>query len=91
MIPVGLGSGSGGRLGATHIFRVVRASRTTERAWRSAEVLADTVDFEAFRPVLLEGLGYGDGAKGGRPPFEHPSGEGALPLIRRSGYAALAA
>jgi len=34
------------------------------------EVLADTVDFEAFRPVLLAGLGYGDGAKGGRPPFD---------------------
>ncbi len=34
------------------------------------EVLADTVDFEAFRAVLLEGLGYGDGAKGGRPPFD---------------------
>lgn len=34
------------------------------------EVLADTVEFEAFRPVLLEGLGYGDGTKGGRPPFD---------------------
>lgn len=34
------------------------------------EVLDATVDFEHFRPWLLEGLGYGDGAKGGRPPFD---------------------
>ena len=34
------------------------------------EVLEDTVDFEHFRPWLLEGLNYGDGAKGGRPPFD---------------------
>lgn len=34
------------------------------------EVLADAVDFERFRPLLVEGLGYSDGAKGGRPPFD---------------------
>jgi len=34
------------------------------------EVLAATVDFEYFRPWLVEGLGYGDGSKGGRPPFD---------------------
>lgn len=34
------------------------------------EVLADTVDFEHFRPLLTCGLGYSDGAKGGRPPFD---------------------
>jgi transposase, IS5 family len=34
------------------------------------EVLASTVDFEYFRGWLVEGLGYGDGAKGGRPPFD---------------------
>ena len=34
------------------------------------EVLAATVDFEDFRPWLVEGLGFGDGSKGGRPPFE---------------------
>lgn len=32
------------------------------------EVLEATVDFEYFRGWLLEGLGYGDGAKGGRLP-----------------------
>ena len=26
--------------------------------------------FEYFRDWLVEGLGYGDGAKGGRPPFD---------------------
>lgn len=34
------------------------------------EVLQDTVDFEYFRAWLVEGLGYGDGSKGGRPPFD---------------------
>jgi IS5 family transposase len=34
------------------------------------EVLDATVDFEYFRGWLLEGLGYSDGAKGGRPPFD---------------------
>lgn len=34
------------------------------------EVLERTVDFEHFRGWLVEGLGYGDGSKGGRPPFD---------------------
>jgi transposase len=34
------------------------------------EVLQQTVDFEYFRTWLVEGLGYGDGARGGRPPFD---------------------
>ena len=34
------------------------------------EVLEQTIDFEYFRGWLVEGLGYGDGSKGGRPPFE---------------------
>src|SRR5690606_16222054 len=34
------------------------------------EVLEGTVDFEYFRSWLVEGLGYGDGSKGGRPPFD---------------------
>ena len=33
------------------------------------EVL-ETVGFEYFREWLVEGLGYGDGSKGGRPPFD---------------------
>ena len=34
------------------------------------EVLDRTVDFEYFRGWLVEGLGYGDGSNGGRPPFD---------------------
>jgi IS5 family transposase len=34
------------------------------------EVLEATVDFEYFRDWLVEGLGYGDGSNGGRPPFD---------------------
>ncbi|GIX19808.1 MAG: hypothetical protein KatS3mg120_1484 [Erythrobacter sp.] len=34
------------------------------------EVLAGTVEFERFRPLLTKGLGYSDGAKGGRPAFD---------------------
>ena len=34
------------------------------------EVLDATVDFAYFRGWLLEGLGYGDGSQGGRPPFD---------------------
>ena len=34
------------------------------------EVLEATVDFDYFRGWLVEGLGYGDGSKGGRPPFD---------------------
>lgn len=28
------------------------------------------MEFERFRPLLIHGLGYGDGANGGRPPFD---------------------
>ena len=34
------------------------------------EVLERTVDFEYFRSWLVEGLGYNDGSKGGRTPFD---------------------
>jgi hypothetical protein len=34
------------------------------------KVLEARVDFEHFRAWLVEGLGYGDGSKGGRPPFD---------------------
>ena len=34
------------------------------------EVLDATFDFEYFRTWLVEGLGYGDGSKGDRPPFD---------------------
>lgn len=34
------------------------------------EVMARAVDFEAFRPALDAALAYGDGSKGGRPPYD---------------------
>jgi len=34
------------------------------------EVLDGTVDFERFRDLLVDGLGYSNGAKGGHPPFD---------------------
>lgn len=34
------------------------------------EELGQIIDFEAFRPVLVAALAYGDGAKGGRPPYD---------------------
>lgn len=34
------------------------------------EELSRIIDFEAFRPVLVAALVYGDGAKGGRPPYD---------------------
>lgn len=34
------------------------------------KVLQQTVDFEYFRSWQIDCLGYGDGAKGGRPPFD---------------------
>lgn len=50
------------------------------------EVLAATVDFEYFRGVVVEGLGYGDGAKGGRPPFDPVSMFKSLPSALCRGF-----
>jgi len=34
------------------------------------EALERHVDFEVFRPVLVEALGYGERPRGGRPPYD---------------------
>ena len=34
------------------------------------ETMGRVVDFEVFRPVLEKALAYGDGARGGRPPYD---------------------
>ncbi|MDR7260281.1 IS5 family transposase [Sphingomonas sp. BE270] len=34
------------------------------------EALGRIVDFKAFRPTLIAALAYGDGARGGRPPYD---------------------
>jgi hypothetical protein len=57
----------------------------------SLEVLETTVDFEYFRGWLVEGLGYGDGAKGGCPPFDPVSMFKALILASGRNAAAVPA
>lgn len=44
------------------------------------EELGQIMDFDAFRPVLAAALVYGDGAKGGRPPYD-PVGTSINPVI----------
>lgn len=51
-------------------FDVPEHLRRLSEAGDPLEVLAAAIDFEAFRPVLEEALAYGDGAKGGRPPYD---------------------
>ena len=34
------------------------------------ETMSRVVDFEVFRPALEKALRYGDGARGGRPPYD---------------------
>ena len=46
------------------------------------EVLAKVVDFEVFRAPLEAALGYADGSKGGRPPYDAP-GKGEGPTHQR--------
>ena len=36
----------------------------------SLEELSRIIDFEAFRPTLVAALAYGNGAKGGWPPYD---------------------
>ncbi|MEM8622211.1 MAG: hypothetical protein AAGG47_01680 [Pseudomonadota bacterium] len=45
-------------------------SEYLERLSKDGDPLEATVDFEHFQSWLVEGLGYGDGSKGGRPPFD---------------------
>jgi len=44
------------------------------------EDLGGIIDFEAFRPVLVAALDYGDGAKGGRPPYDPVAMRGYLAM-----------
>ena len=48
------------------------------------EELGRIVNFEAFRPILDNALGYSDGTKGGRARARHAPGMAALspPMIR---------
>ena len=51
-------------------FRLTEQLEALSRHGDPLEVLDATVDFGYFRRWLVEGLGYGDGSKGGRPPFD---------------------
>ena len=53
------------------LFGALGASGAAEQTWRPRSRRSKrSVNFESFRAWLVEGLGYGDGAKGGRPPFD---------------------
>ena len=45
------------------------------------EVMDATVDFEYFRGWLVDGLGYSDGFRGGRPPFD-PVSTFKVPILQ---------
>ena len=53
-----------------HSFRLNDHLEALSKHGDPLEVLERTVDFEHFRSWLVEGLGYSDGGKGGRPPFD---------------------
>ena len=48
------------------------------------EMMGRVVDFEVFRPALQMALAYGDGAKGGLPPYG-PATKGRTTPIRLTG------
>jgi len=51
-------------------FSLSEHLETISRDGDPLEASDSVVDFEYFRGRLVEGLGYGDGSKGGRPPFD---------------------
>jgi len=59
-----------GWMDAWSLFGLSEPLERLSKTGAPLEVLEATVDFEHFRGWLVEGLGYGDGARGGRPPFD---------------------
>ncbi len=55
---------------ASSLFSLSEYLKRLSRDGDPLEVLASTVDFERFHPLLVEGVGYSNGVKGGRPPFD---------------------
>lgn len=53
-----------------HLSSLFSLSKRLSRDGDPLEVLGEAVEFERFRPLLAKGLGFSDGAKGGRPPFD---------------------
>jgi hypothetical protein len=60
----------GGLMDQRTFFGLAEQLEALSRHGDPLEVLDATVDFEFFRGWLVEGLGYGDGSNGGRPPFD---------------------
>lgn len=52
------------------LFRIPEHLSRLSEAGDPLEALSTIVDFEAFRPVLNQGLKYADGSRGGRPPYD---------------------
>jgi IS5 family transposase len=52
------------------LFSLVEHLERLSKDGDSLEVLAGTVAFERFRPLLAKGFGYSGGTKGGRAPFD---------------------
>lgn len=65
------------------LFGLSEQLERLSKAGDPLEVLEATVDFENFRGWLVEGLGYSEGNKGGRPPFDPVSMFKALILQAR--------
>lgn len=55
---------------ASSLFSLSEHLERLSRDGDSLEVLSQAVNFERFRLLLVERLGYSDGAKGGRPLFD---------------------
>lgn len=52
------------------LFRLSEHLKRLSAHGDALEELGRIIDFEAFRPVLVAALAYGDGARGGRPPYD---------------------
>jgi transposase, IS5 family len=59
--------------------------RRLSEAGDPLEEMARIIDFEAFRPLLVDVLNYSDGAKGGRPPYDPVAMFKALILAAQHG------
>lgn len=52
------------------LFDLIERQEELSKRKRPLDKLNEQIDFEIFRPKLLETLAYGDHAKGGRPPWD---------------------
>ena len=52
------------------LFDLIDRQEELSKRKRPLDKLNEQIDFEIFRPELLETLAYGDHAKGGRPPWD---------------------